>query len=292
MRVFLFLLFLPSAAFSLTFQEAFPDHPGYVQQEAMDILEKMDFKRGTITLPGGEARLEVPEGYYYLDVADSRTVLVDIWGNPNGGSLGMIFPAEYTPIDWMAWGVVIAWNPVGYVSDDGARDIDYDALLAQMQQDTRTESAERVKNGFAAIELVGWASPPYYDQANRKLHWAQEISFDDQEEHTLNYNLRALGRKGVLELNFVAGMDQLEQISAAIPAVSDMVQFNEGSRYEDFIPSMDTVAAVGIGGLIAGKVAAKTGLLVVALLFLKKFGVILILPLIVGFKKLFGRRNS
>jgi hypothetical protein len=54
------------------------------------------------------------------------------------------------------------------------------------------------------------------------------------------------------------------------------------------------VAAVGIGGLIAGKVAAKAGLLVVLLAFLKKGLVLVLLPLAWVWSKvkskLFGRK--
>ena len=39
---------------------------------------------------------------------------------------------------------------------------------------------------------------------------------------------------------------------------------------------MDKVAAYGIGGLVAGKVMAKAGLFAAALIFLKKFGVLIV----------------
>ncbi|MGH9940273.1 MAG: DUF2167 domain-containing protein, partial [Blastocatellia bacterium] len=38
------------------------------------------------------------------------------------------------------------------------------------------------------------------------------------------------------------------------------VEFNEGHRYGDYVAGVDKVAAYGIGGLIAGKLAAKAGL--------------------------------
>jgi uncharacterized membrane-anchored protein len=46
-------------------------------------------------------------------------------------------------------------------------------------------------------------------------------------------------------------------------------EFSEGNKYWDFNPSMDKVAAVGIGGLVAGKVLAKAGLFVILLKYLK-----------------------
>lgn len=86
-------------------------------------------------------------------------------------------------------------------------------------------------------------------------------------------------------------MDQLAEAEAAMPDVLSMVNFTDGNRYADFDPSIDKVAAVGIGGPIAGKVLAKTGFLAVALIFLKKFWFLALLPLI-WLKNLFTRRGG
>ena len=43
------------------------------------------------------------------------------------------------------------------------------------------------------------------------------------------------------------------------------------ATYSEFNPDIDTVAAYGIGGLIAGKVLAKAGVLAAGLVLLKKF---------------------
>ena len=53
---------------------------------------------------------------------------------------------------------------------------------------------------------------------------------------------------------------ELAEIESATPTVLASVNFNEGHRYADFDPSVDKVAAYGIGALIAGGVAAKAGL--------------------------------
>ncbi len=90
----------------------------------------------------------------------------------------------------------------------------------------------------------------------------------------------------MLVVNFIAGMDQFDDVKAAVPEVLGMVNFTEDNRYSAFDPKIDTVAAVGIGGLIAGKVMAKTGLLAMGLVLLKKFCVVLPLPLL-GLKRLF-----
>lgn len=264
-------------------------------EQAKQLWDSLNRQTGEIKLPNGVATLKVPESFYYLNPADAQKVLVDVWGNPPGsaaGALGMLFPAEMTPFDSDSWGVVIEYEEEGYVKDDDAEDIDYDDMLAQMQEDTRAASEERVRQGYGAIELVGWASRPFYDKATHKLHWAKEIKFDNEPVNTLNYNIRVLGRKGVLVLNFVAGMDQKSSIDANIDTVLALAEFDEGNRYADFNPDMDTVAAYGIGALVAGKVAAKAGFLAAALLFLKKFGVLIIAGIAGLGAKLYKRKKA
>jgi len=255
---------------------------------AKQLWASVDRQKGEITLPNGIATLKVPENFEYIGPQDAEKVLVDLWGNPPGAgseTLGMLFPAGLAPYDGDSWGVTIEYEEDGYVSDEDADKFDYDELLTQMQDDTRQTSTERVKQGYEPIELVGWAAPPFYDKQAHKLHWAKEIQFGDEPVHTLNYNIRVLGRKGVLVLNFIAGMDQKPMIDSNIDTVLSMAEFNQGSRYEDFTPGIDKVAAYGLGALVAGKVVAKTGLLAAALLFLKKFAAIIL----VGVGALFGK---
>lgn len=257
---------------------------------AKSLWDKIDRQKGEIKLPGNIATLNVPDTFFYLNPRDSETVLTKIWGNPPGNkTLGMLFPAGSTPFDSQTYGVTIEYEADGYVSDDDAEDIDYDELLQKMKEGTAEASKQRIKQGYEAIELVGWAARPYYDKSSHKLHWAKEIKFADDPNHTLNYNIRILGRKGVLVLNFIAGMDQKPIIDKNLDKVLAIANFDTGSRYEDFNPDMDTVAAYGLGTLIAGKVALKSGFLVAALLFLKKFAVLIIVGIGAFFKKLFGK---
>jgi uncharacterized membrane-anchored protein len=285
---------LTCQAASANEQELTPEQQQYIIT-AKKIWDSLDRQKGEILLPNGVATLNVPDSFYYLNPKDTETVLVDVWGNlPGAGtnSQGMLFPSELTPFDDEAWGVTIKYEEDGYVSDENADDIDYDELLSQMQQDTMDASKERVKQGYDPIELVGWASHPFYDKTAHKLHWAKELKFGSDPINTLNYNIRVLGRKGVLVLNFIAGMNQKDMISANIDSVLSLAEFNPDYRYEDFDPSIDKVAAYGIGALIAGKVIAKTGMLAAALIFLKKFGIIFVAGLAALFGKLFKRKTA
>lgn len=271
-----------------------PEQKKYLET-AQKIWDSLDRKTGEIKLPNGVATLNVPDSFYYLNPKDAATVLVDVWGNPpeNGKNvLGMLFPTGTTPFDQGAWGVTVNYEEDGYVSDDNADELDYDDLLEQMKDETKDASEQMVQQGYQPMELVGWASKPFYDKTTHKLHWAKELKFGTDPINTLNYNIRVLGRKGVLVLNFIAGIDQKAVIDSNIEAVLKLAEFDQGLRYEDFDPSMDQVAAYGIGALVAGKVLAKTGLLAAGLIFLKKFGVWIVVGVGALLAKLFKRKNE
>lgn len=276
------IVLMASQVHAKPFGEMFPGVQ-FENPEARTFVESFDYRQGPMPVGMTGVRLNIPPNFYFLGESDAHRVLTEAWGNPPGaaeGVLGMILPADKTPID-DTWGVIIRYDQDGYVSDEDAAHIDYTGLLAEMQDATNAETEERKKSGFPAIELVGWAAPPFYDKDTHKLHWAKELKFGDEPAHTLNYDIRVLGRRGVLKLNFVAGMSELEQIRTLIPTVMAIPQFEDGSKYSDFIPGTDAVAAYGIGGLVAGKAAAKLGLFAIAAAFLKK-GWILILLAISG----------
>ncbi len=258
-------------------------------QHYQAILESLDPQTGDIKLSGNLATLHVPDNFYFLDSDDAEKVLVDLWGNPPGQDvLGMLFPEQYSPLDYESWAVTVDYVADGWVTDEDAADIDYDDLLEEMQDDIRDANPDRIAEGYGSIELLGWAEPPHYDASNKKLYWAKELRFDGNDDTTLNYEIRALGRRGILTMTFIANGNQLYEINASRESVLAMAEFNDGNRYLDFDPSIDEVAAYGLGALVAGKIAAKTGLLTAGLLLLKKFGVFLLIGLAAFGRKLKG----
>ncbi|WP_190241329.1 DUF2167 domain-containing protein [Rhizobium sp. N122] len=278
----LFALFTGQAG-ARPYQEMFPDRSDFSEAEK-PLLEKLDFQQGAIKLPEAKATLNVPQGFYYLNPADTKTVLVDIWGNPPQaaeGTMGMIFPAKYAPTDIEAWGSVVQYSADGYVSDADAATTNYDELLQNIKNSIRENNVEREKQGFQKITLIGWASTPHYDKSAHAMHWARDLLFGDdmRAPHTLNYSVRTLGRQGVFEFDFVAGLNQLKEIEAVIPTVTTLVQFDTGMAYTDYVEG-DKIAAYGMAGMIAAgagaKIAAKVGLLALAAVFLKKAGILIV----------------
>lgn len=259
-------------------------------QKTLDsINNSFTYQTGEVILNNGLAILNVPEGFKFLDSEQSKRVLSDLWGNPPSEPIGLLFPEDMSPMhDNFTYAVEIEYAEEGYIEDDEAEDLDYDDLLEEMQEDIKAANPQRKAQGYETMELVGWASPPYYDQKNKKLHWAKELKFEGYDVNTLNYNIRVLGRKGYLNLNAIGDINMLSTFNADRDDILHSVEFTAGNRYSDFNPDIDKVAAYGIGGLIAGKILAKAGFFALILKFWK-FIAIGAVALFSGFrKKLFG----
>lgn len=265
------------------------------REETEALVSSLKFQQGTIHLRDDLATLNVPDDMRFLDGHDAGTVLVKMWGNPpQPDPLGMLVPAN-CDLRSDCWAVIVTYEEEGYVKDDEAQKINYSDLLKQMQKDVQAANKSRERQGYPKIELVGWAAQPRYDRVTHKLYWAKDLKFGDDAETTLNYNIRMLGRRGVLVLNTVALTSQLHEIEQASPKILSAIDFNTGHRYADFSESSgDKIAAYGIGALIAGGVAAKVGFfkgLWLLLLGAKKLVIVGVAAIAAWFRKFSANRK-
>jgi len=284
-----------AAALALTLASATVAAQGSATPEELD--SKLAYQTGKVQLSGGMATITLPPSFRFLGQQDSRKLLV-AWGNPPEsaqGVLGMLVPSDVSPLSEDGWAIVVTYDDDGYVNDEDAKTLNYDKVLNEMQEQTVASNEARQKEGFEPITLVGWAEPPHYDAAAHKLYWAKELKFGSSTDHTLNYSIRILGRRGVLVLNAVSSIDQLDVVKKGTPDVLAAVEFNEGHRYADYLPGTDKAAAYGIGGLIVGATAAKAGLfklIWVAILASKKLILAGLVAAGAAIKKLLGGRNE
>ena len=266
------------------------------QQTAEQWLATLKPQHGNITLPSGIASLQLNNAFYYLSPDDTERLLTEGWGNPPGfKTLGMIIPTAVNPLADNGWGVIISYKNDGHISDDDAAKIDYADLLEQMKADDEEDNKARREQGYAGLTLLGWAEPPSYDQATHKMYWARELKAEDADQTTLNYSIRVLGREGVLELNAVAAMADLQTIKQETPKILAFTNFTDGNRYADYDAKTDKLAPYGLAALVAGGIAAKAGLFAkigVALLAFKKFIVLGLMAIAGFFGKLFKRKRA
>ena len=266
----------------------------------MAMASSLKWQTGTITIKNGLAKINLTDDFRFIGSDDARKVLHQVWNNPDDPDLlGMIFPKDKGPLDDDGWAVLINYEDDGYVKDDDAAKINYDDLLKNMQQSVKDADPDRVKQGYPSLNLVGWAAPPRYDKATHKLYWAKDLKVDGATGDTLNYDIRILGRHGVLVLETIADMSEFPQINQKTPEILSMVDFQPGNTYGEFDPKIDKVAEYGLATLIAGGAlagAAKLGLfglafkyIVVAVLALKKAIIVVVIAVVAGAKKLWAK---
>jgi uncharacterized membrane-anchored protein len=258
-----------------------------------EFVATLSFETGSVSIAGGEVTFDLPEGWAILKGLDARKVVEDLWGNPEDlSTLAFIDPPSDDGRLGSPYGVIVSMDESGFVSDEDAAGNDYAEMLKEMKKGTAESNEARTAAGYPTIELVGWAEAPHYDAAEKKLYWAKELKFGGNDENTLNYDVRILGRRGYLQLGAVSVMSYADEVHEGMKTLLPVTNFTEGSRYDDFDSSIDKVAAYGIGGLIAGKVAAKVGLFAV----IAKFGKVIVLGIIglfVAAKKfIFGRDRN
>ena len=264
--------------------------------KAQQLVASLQFQTGDVAIPEAKAHLQLGEGFRYLPKADARKVLEQLWGNPpDNDIIGMIVPTDTPLLSDSSWATVVTYVDDGHVSDADAAKIDYAKMLSDMKEQTQSQNEARKKGGYDAIELIGWAAPPRYDAQGKKLYWARELSIGNNSGHTLNYDIRVLGRTGYLSLNAIARMSDLSAVQSGMQRLLPMAAFDSGQRYADFNPSTDKLAAYGLAALVAGGIAAKAGLfakLGIILLAAKKFVVLAVVAIGAAIKKLFGGKDN
>jgi uncharacterized membrane-anchored protein len=288
------------AANAAAAQEAEPQAEQDNDKALQEFLAGLKYQTGDIRLPEAKTVIHANERYKLLGAKDAQSVLEDLWGNPPDSSvLGMIVPSAAGLMGDSSWAVVLTYSDDGYVSDEEAKTINYDELLSELKESTRADNAERKKAGYGTIELAGWATAPKFDAATSKMYWAKDLIFDGSAEHSLNYDVRVLGRHGYLSMNAVASMKDLRAIEVAMREVIPMAEFEPGARYADFNSSTDKTAAYGLAALLGAGAAGKLGFFgKLALVFAKFWKLLLIAVVLLGgtmknlLVKLFSRKTK
>jgi uncharacterized membrane-anchored protein len=130
--------------------------------------------------------------------------------------------------------------------------LDADALLAALRTDAARQNAERARDGFPTFRIVGWASPPRYDAPTHRIAWAEDLEFDGNDHHVVNYSIKVLGRRGVLWLRAIGSLDEMPRIGPAMEDLLTRIEFEQGHRHEDFDPKVDERATYGVPQLVVG----------------------------------------
>ncbi len=230
----------------------------WAQQPAQPEPPKISWTPGPAKVDVGAtiAEVQLPESLAFAGAADSRKLL-EAMGNPTDGSeMGLIVPKA----EDQNWFIVFEWRPIGYVKDEDKDKIDADELLKSIREGTEAANEERTKRGMPALHVVGWSEPPRYDDRTKNLTWAILGKNADGHE-SVNYNVRVLGREGVMSVTLVDEPQNLAKVKPAVDEVISAFTYKQGKRYAEWVPG-DKVAEYGLTALVAagaGAAAVKLG---------------------------------
>ncbi len=218
-------------------------------------LNAMDVQRGPVEGKVGEvATLQVASGFAFIPQGSAKEFMQKTGNLPSGNELGIfIDPDEKT-----GWFSIFEFEEVGFIKDPEKEKLDADEILASIKEGNDAANAERKKMGSDTIDIVGWHTPPFFNQETKRLEWA--ILGRSKDGDVVNYKTRILGRTGVMSVVLVCGPQELNAALKSFSKVLDSYSFTSGNKYSEW-KTGDKVAAIGLGALILGGIGAKTGLL-------------------------------
>lgn len=245
------LLLLPATAFA---QDAAP--------EQANPLAAISWQEGPTTAQvGSESRFSVPKGCGYTGADGARQFMIATENPPSGNELGVLLCDMEEEADGDEFFVVFSFDDSGYVKDDEGKELDADAILSSIREGNEVGNQERQKQGWARLDITGWAKAPFYDLQTNNLTWALNAS--SEGEGVVNHSVRLLGRGGVMHADLVVDPTRF---AATVPEFDRIIgthAFVAGRKYSEWQPG-DKMAEYGLTALVAGgavAVAAKSGIL-------------------------------
>lgn len=255
-------------------------------------IQSLDWQTepGKYRLKGSNASVTTTSGEYLLKSNDARKYMRITEGHDGFKPDVVVVRVEGPNHDTQ---VIYAHHEIGFVKmDDWEEHIDKDELLNEIRKNTQASNKIKEK-GYPNIYVDGWAQEPFLDKRNAIVYWAISAHTSDGNS-IVNAKAMKLGRKGFSEIVWLGTPAQFSDAQTSLSPALAAYQYDEGSKYADFVPGTDTVAAVGVGALafklITGKAAAKAGagILVLLAIFAKKLWFLIFLPFVFVWKRIKG----
>lgn len=210
-----------------------------------------------------KATLEIPEGYFFLDKADTQRSMLNAGGKPNGNEIGSL----YNNSDSGSWYVVFEYVRTGHIRDDDQK-LDANELLSSYIRGT--EAGNREAEFEDRTYVTGWEIEPTYDSSKHQLIYS--LGFKDAfEQAMVNYNVHILTREGYVSAILVTDLANFQQINKTFEeAVLNQLSISAGYTYEEYDASTDKTSTIGLKSLIWGGIGYTGSPTNNLMLFLKK----------------------
>ena len=139
--------------------------------------------------------------------------------------------------------------------------MDSQAILQSIKEATEEANKMRIERGFLPLNVIGWYEEPHYDADSHNLVWTVLCEEADTQIQLVNYNIRLLGRHGVMPVILVSDPATLATTRVYLDDIIAHFSWKQGKNYAEWV-SGDKVAEIGLTALIVGgAAAAAAGLL-------------------------------
>ena len=152
---------------------------------------------------GGIAEVKLNEGWVATDGNGARMMLEASQNLTSGKEIGLVGSSD------LAWCVLFEFDEVGYVKDDEKNSLDAPKMMKSMQSSQEAANKELKKRGWPSMEIVGWQKEPLYNATTHNLEWGLRIKGEQSTQETINYNVRVLGRKGVMVVTLLVNPEKI-----------------------------------------------------------------------------------
>ena len=218
----------------------------------------------------------------YFDDEDRCNILMNEWGWASCDGIEAMIIGLAPGIDTV---MVETPNSEGFVKLDDWEGADRQDEIDAIWNDFVEGSKEQGKALGESIVPVRWYVYPTLNKEKSYLYYA--ILIDWEGEKVINAKASLFDRQGYIPLRIIPDSSDLSEaeLQRLVEISLNAYQPETQQAYFDFQDG-DKVAAVGAIGVLAALVgvkygkAAATGIIAIALLFLKKAWFVLLLPLI------------
>lgn len=265
--------------------------PALAQSDIRAALDTLDWKTAAVAydLPGSNSVYSLNPGERLVLGKQARRYMALMEGADAWPDVDAVVESQSGPTEGSF--ILIEYHEIGFLADDDWKDVASDTLLAEIVEATRQTNEVRRANGYPTLEVQGWVQEPYYSKRRNTVYWAIDVR-DSRGFALINAVAMKLGRHGFSKLTWAGLREQFQDAKMALGPALRAYNFKEGARYADFRDG-DVIAAVGLGAMAmslmtGNKRAFGGGILAGALVLLKKFWYVLLLPFL-ALGKLFRR---
>lgn len=198
---------------------------------------------GNFVLDDAPVKVDLPNGYKFIDAESSKDILVKFWGNTTSGVndvIGMVIPDATNTVENIdkAWILSLLRN-VGHVQDKKGGSMGFSWILKGFKNLDEYKDTD-----------VEWAWSPNYDTEHHSL--SLPFLFISQGDTILNPRQYIFGNTDAIMIEPVVPLSDIHWFEENDNLIPNAISFTPGSAYEDFNENSQQYGYNSVSAFIKG----------------------------------------